>query len=71
MTLPDSQTYALSIVLQCSPSLIRTSSLSLTSSRSVRMEPGSTRYLWKEQQVEKAIDYVLYGQGEEPPDFSV
>jgi len=32
---------------------------------------GSTRYLWKEQQVEKAIDYVLYGQGEEPPDFSV
>jgi REP element-mobilizing transposase RayT len=24
---------------------------------------GSTRYLWKERHVEKAMDYVLYGQG--------
>jgi len=30
---------------------------------------GSTRYLWKPHHVEKAIDYVLYGQGDEPPDF--
>ena len=30
---------------------------------------GSTRYLWKESQVEKAIYYVVYGQGDEPPDL--
>ena len=30
---------------------------------------GSTRYLWKERHVEKAIDCVLYGQGDEPPRF--
>lgn len=30
---------------------------------------GSTRYLWKERHVAKAIDYVLYGQGDDPPDF--
>ncbi len=30
---------------------------------------GSTRYLWKEQHVEKAIDYVLHGQGDDPPNF--
>lgn len=27
---------------------------------------GSTRYLWKEEHIESAIDYVLYGQGEIP-----
>jgi REP element-mobilizing transposase RayT len=30
---------------------------------------GSTRYLWKEWHVEKAVAYVLYGQGEDPFDF--
>jgi REP element-mobilizing transposase RayT len=30
---------------------------------------GSTRYLWKERHVEKAMHYVLYGQGDDPPDF--
>jgi len=30
---------------------------------------GSTRYLWKPRHVERAIDYVLYGQGDEPPSF--
>lgn len=30
---------------------------------------GSTRYLWKERHVEKAVDYVLYGQGDELPPF--
>ncbi|MGH9970978.1 MAG: transposase [Pyrinomonadaceae bacterium] len=30
---------------------------------------GSTRYLWKERHVEKAIDYVLYGQGDDLPTF--
>ena len=30
---------------------------------------GSTRYLGKERQVEKAIDYVLYGQGDDPFDL--
>lgn len=30
---------------------------------------GSTRYLWKERHVEKAVSYVLYGQGDDPQDF--
>ncbi|HEX8686950.1 MAG TPA: transposase [Pyrinomonadaceae bacterium] len=30
---------------------------------------GSTRYLWKTQNVEEAIGYVLYGQGDGPPNF--
>jgi REP element-mobilizing transposase RayT len=29
----------------------------------------STRYLWKERSVEAAIEYVLYGQGDELPKF--
>jgi REP element-mobilizing transposase RayT len=31
---------------------------------------GSTRYLWRSRHVERAIDYVLNGQGEELPDFN-
>ena len=27
---------------------------------------GGTPYLWTEEQVERAIDYVINGQGEEP-----
>ena len=27
---------------------------------------GSTRYLWTEEEVRRAIDYVKYGQGDEP-----
>jgi len=30
---------------------------------------GSTPYLWKEKHVERAIDYVLNGQGDELPSF--
>ena len=30
---------------------------------------GSKQRLWNEQSVAKAIDYVLYGQGDELPDF--
>jgi REP element-mobilizing transposase RayT len=30
---------------------------------------GSTRYLWKERHVEKAMNYVLYGQGDDPLDL--
>src|SRR5437867_7380891 len=30
---------------------------------------GSRRKLWNEQSVAKAIEYVLYGQGEDLPDF--
>ena len=30
---------------------------------------GSTPYLWKERHVERAIDYVLYGQGDDLPTF--
>jgi len=30
---------------------------------------GSTRYLWKPLHLDRAIDYVLYGQGDDLPDF--
>lgn len=30
---------------------------------------GSTRYLWKPVHVDRAVDYVLYGQGDDLPDF--
>jgi REP element-mobilizing transposase RayT len=40
---------------------------------SVRIKPwarhGSTIYLWKERDVEKAVEYVLLGQGDELPTF--
>jgi REP element-mobilizing transposase RayT len=32
-------------------------------------EKGSKRYLWNERSVGQAIEYVLYGQGDELPDF--
>jgi REP element-mobilizing transposase RayT len=32
-------------------------------------EKGSKRYLWNERSVAQAIEYVLYGQGDELPDF--
>jgi REP element-mobilizing transposase RayT len=32
-------------------------------------EKGSKRYLWNERSIARAIDYVLYGQGDELPDF--
>ncbi len=32
-------------------------------------DKGSTRYLWNEKSVALAIDYVLYGQGHDLPDF--
>jgi len=30
---------------------------------------GSKRRLWNEKSVERAINYVLYGQGDDPPEF--
>ena len=30
---------------------------------------GSTRYLWKPRNVEAAVDYTLYGQGDDLPEF--
>jgi REP element-mobilizing transposase RayT len=30
---------------------------------------GSTRNLWNERSIERAVEYVLYGQGDELPDF--
>jgi REP element-mobilizing transposase RayT len=30
---------------------------------------GSGRYLWKDEQVEAAIDYVINGQGDDLPNF--
>jgi REP element-mobilizing transposase RayT len=32
-------------------------------------DKGSKRKLWNEQSVARAIDYVLYGQGNDLPDF--
>ncbi len=32
-------------------------------------DKGSKRKLWNERSVQRAIDYVMYGQGEELPDF--
>jgi REP element-mobilizing transposase RayT len=32
-------------------------------------EKGSERYFWNERSVARAIDYVLYGQGDELPHF--
>ncbi len=32
-------------------------------------ERGSLRYLWSERSVAQAIEYVLYAQGDELPDF--
>ena len=37
--------------------------------RSPWADKGSTRYLWNEKSVARAIDYVLYGQGDELPEF--
>jgi REP element-mobilizing transposase RayT len=33
------------------------------------VDKGSCRYLWNERSVERAIDYVINGQGHELPDF--
>lgn len=30
---------------------------------------GSTRYPWTDEHIEKATEYVLYGQGDELPEF--
>ena len=51
-----------------------TRELRQTSSIPATMKPwgrhGSTRYLWKDRSVEKAIAYVLYGQGDDRFDYS-
>src|SRR5207237_8529390 len=39
------------------------------SERSPWADKGSKRYLWNEQSVARAIEYVLFGQGDELPDF--
>jgi hypothetical protein len=33
------------------------------------VDKGSRRYLWNQRSVERAIDYVINGQGDELPDF--
>jgi REP element-mobilizing transposase RayT len=33
------------------------------------VDKGSYRYLWNERSLERAIDYVINGQGDELPDF--
>jgi REP element-mobilizing transposase RayT len=40
-----------------------------TSGSSPWADKGSKRYLWNEASVERAIEYVLFGQGDELPDF--
>jgi REP element-mobilizing transposase RayT len=39
------------------------------SARSPWADKGSERYLWNEQSLEKAVDYVIKGQGDDLPDF--
>jgi REP element-mobilizing transposase RayT len=39
------------------------------SEKSPWVDKGSNRYLWNERSVQRAIDYVLHGQGDELPDF--
>jgi REP element-mobilizing transposase RayT len=33
-------------------------------------DKGSQRYLWSQRSIERAIDYVINGQGDELPDFN-
>ena len=35
------------------------------------VDKGSKRYLWTQRSVERAIDYVINGQGDELPDFDL
>ena len=39
------------------------------SERSPWADKGSCRRLWNENSISNAIDYVLYGQGDDLPDF--
>jgi len=32
-------------------------------------DKGSNRRLWNQQSVARAVDYVLYGQGDDLPEF--
>ncbi len=41
----------------------------VNANESVWSRGGSRRYLWKPHHIEAAIDYVLYGQGEDLPNF--
>jgi REP element-mobilizing transposase RayT len=41
----------------------------ISASTNLWVRHGSTRYLWKERHVEKAMNYVLYGPGEDPFDL--
>jgi REP element-mobilizing transposase RayT len=40
-----------------------------TSERSPWVDKGSNRYLWNEESLANACDYVEYGQGDELPNF--
>ena len=41
----------------------------ITPGQKVWSRGGSTRYLWKPSHLEGAVDYVLYGQGDDLPNF--
>ena len=43
--------------------------VSWTDTETPWVDKGSQRYLWNERSVERAVDYVLYGQGDELPEF--
>jgi REP element-mobilizing transposase RayT len=47
---------------------LRTAGL-VSAQQSVWSRGGSRRYLWKPTHLEGAIDYVLYGQGDDLPNF--
>ncbi len=40
-----------------------------TSNSTPWVDKGSKRYLWNERSVQLAIDYVVFGQGDDLPDF--
>jgi hypothetical protein len=40
-----------------------------TDSTTPWVDKGSRRYLWNERSVERAVDFVRYGQGDELPEF--
>ena len=47
---------------------LRTAGL-IAADRTVWSRGGSTRYLWKPENVERAVHYTLHGQGEDLPEF--
>ena len=67
-TLTAKPEYALRDFKSYSTRALRSANL-WTFDHSPWVDGGSTRYLWKEQSVTAACNYVLYGQGDDLPEF--